>query len=173
MGEGHYGVGVFVQANFGERRELVIAGVPVGSSLLDDDPMEEFFNAPAGAGSIIGVAITDAPLLPNQCEALARRLSFGVARTGTSGSHYSGDLFLALSVAGVEAAGQEPDPVSSLQYLSWSFIDPLFEAAVQATEEAIVNALVANEEMVGFRGHRAPALPTGRVMELLKRRGVV
>src|SRR5207253_2431775 len=76
-------VGVFVQANFGSRRELSIAGVPVGLSLLDDDPIEVFFS---GAGSIIGVCITDVPLLPNQCEAVARRMPFGVARTGTSGS---------------------------------------------------------------------------------------
>src|SRR5690348_7314275 len=95
-------VGVFVQSNFGSRRELVVAGVPVGVALTDDDPIEAFFNAPAGSGSIVGIAITDAPLLPNQCEALARRLSFGVARTGTSGSHSSGDLFLALSTAGIE-----------------------------------------------------------------------
>jgi len=162
-------VGVFVQANFGSRRELTIAGVPVGQSLLDDDPIEGFFS---GAGSIIGVCITDAPLLPNQCEAVARRMSFGVARTGTSGSHYSGDLFLALSVAGGEAAGHEVEPISTMSYLSWRYIDVVFEACVQATEEAVVNALVAGEEMTGRDGHRSPALPVDRVLELLRRRGV-
>ena len=166
-------VGVFVQANFGSRRELVIAGVPVGRELLADDPMEAFFNAPAGSGSIIGVAITDAPLLPLQCEALARRMALGVGRTGTTGSHYSGDLFLGLSVADVETPGLEPEPESTLGYVSWARMDPLFEAVVQATEEAVLNALFVNEEMVGRGGHRSPALPVDRVMELLRARGVV
>ena len=154
-------VGVFVQANFGSRRELVIAGVPVGAALADDDPIEAFFNAPTGAGSIVGIAITDAPLLPNQCESVARRMSFGVARTGTSGSHYSGDLFLAISTAGVEPP---------LDYVPWSAIDVLYEATVQATEEAIVNSLVASTEMTGFRGRRSPGLPVERVMKLLRER---
>jgi D-aminopeptidase len=162
-------VGVFVQANFGSRRELTIAGVPVGQSLLDDDPLEEFFS---GAGSIIGVCITDTPLMPNQCAAMARRMSLGVARTGTSGSHYSGDLFLALSVgAGVEPAGQELKRTSAMSYLSWRYIDTVFEACVQATEEAVINALVAGEEMTGRDGHRSPGMPVDRVLDLLRVRG--
>jgi L-aminopeptidase/D-esterase-like protein len=173
IGPGTHRVGVFVQANFGSRRELVVAGVPVGRKLLVDDPMAEFFDAPAGSGSVIGVAITDAPLLPLQCQALARRMALGVGRTGTSGSHYSGDLFLALSVAAVETPGLEPGPYSSLGYVSWARMDPLFEAAVQATEEAVLNALFVNAEMVGHRGHRTPALPVERVMELLRARGAV
>ena len=167
LGAGNHTVGVFVQANFGARRELVIAGVPVGAALLEDDPMEAFFS---GAGSVIGVLITDAPLLPNQCEAMARRMTFGVARTGTSGSHYSGDLFLAISVAGAEAPGSET-PIHSMRYVSWPHIDGLFEAAVQATEEAVVNALVAGEEMTGYAGHRSPGLPVERVLGLLRQRG--
>ena len=162
IGRRRHTVGVFVQSNFGSRKELVIAGVPVGLALTDDDPIEAFFNAPAGSGSIVGVAITDAPLLPNQCEAVARRLSFGVARTGTSGSHYSGDLFLALSTARVEP------PVD---HVAWAAIDLVYEAAVQATEEAIVNSLVAATEMTGYRGRRSPGLPVERVLELLKERG--
>ena len=158
-----YTVGVFVQANFGSRKELVIAGVPLGVALADDDPIEAFFDAPSGAGSIIGVAITDAPLLPNQCEAVARRISFGVARTGTSGSHYSGDLFLAVSTAGVGPP---------LDYVPWAAIDALYEATVQATEEAIINSLVAATEMTGCRGRRSPGLPVERVMKLLRDRGV-
>ena len=157
-------VGVFVQSNFGSRKELVIAGVPVGLALTDDDPIEAFFDAPAGSGSIVGVAITDAPLLPNQCEAVARRMSFGVARTGTSGSHYSGDLFLGLSTARVEP------PVD---YVAWAAIDLLYEAAVQATEEAIVNSLVAATEMTGCRGRRSPGLPVERVIGRLRDRGVL
>jgi L-aminopeptidase/D-esterase-like protein len=173
LGAGHHVVGVFVQANFGARRELVVAGVPVGVELLDDDPMQEAYSAPPGAGSIIGVAITTVPLLPNQCEALARRLAFGVARTGTSGSHYSGDLFLALSLGGAEPAGREARMWSELPYLSWRFIDAVYEAAVQAAEEAVLNALFVNEEMTGRGGHRSPALPVDRVMAILRRRGAV
>jgi D-aminopeptidase len=169
IGPATHVVGVFVQANFGSRRELTIAGVPVGVSLLDDDPIEEFFS---GAGSIVGVCITDAPLLPNQCEALARRMSLGVARTGTSGSHYSGDLFLALSVPKGEVAGHESERISTISYLSWRYIDTVFEACVQATEEAVINALVAGEEMTGREGHRSPGLPVDRVLEMLRRRGV-
>ncbi len=90
-----YTVGVFLQANFGARHELVIAGVPLGRELADDDPIAEFFAAPPGAGSCIGVVLTDAPLLPDQCRAMARRVTLGLARTGTTGSHFSGDLFFA------------------------------------------------------------------------------
>ena len=86
-------VGVFVQTNFGVRRELTIAGVPMGEALADDDPIAEHFSAPPGAGSVIAVVATDAPLLPDQCDALARRVTLGLARTGTAGSHFSGDLF--------------------------------------------------------------------------------
>ena len=96
---GPYTVGVFLQCNFGSRHELRIAGVPLGATLADDDPLGEWEPAAPGAGSVIGVVITDAPLLPQQCAALARRVPLGLARTGTSGSHYSGDLFLALSTA--------------------------------------------------------------------------
>src|SRR5438094_2810439 len=92
-----YTIGVFVQANFGARSELVIAGVPVSQALAADNPMEEFFSMPPGAGSVIAIVGTDAPLIPDQCGALARRVTLGLARTGTSGSHFSGDLFLAFS----------------------------------------------------------------------------
>lgn len=173
IGPGTYRLGVFVQANFGKRRELVVAGVPVGEALLDDDPMAEVARSADGAGSIIGVAITDAPLLPNQCEALARRMTFGVARTGASGSHYSGDLFLALSTAPVDVPGSERAVISSLSYVSWAQIDALYEATVQAAEEAILNALFVNETMTGHLGHRSPALPVDRVLELLRRPAAV
>jgi L-aminopeptidase/D-esterase-like protein len=168
-------VGVFVQANFGSRHELVVAGVPVGRSLLDDDPMGEFFS---GTGSIVGVVLTDAPLLPPQCEALARRVALGVGRTGTTGSHFSGDLFLALSIAdpgsilpGYAAlTGAAEQRVATMRYVPWPFLDPLFEAVVHATEEAILNALVVNDEMTGYRGHRVPALPHERLRRLLGER---
>ncbi|HZQ49987.1 MAG TPA: P1 family peptidase [Candidatus Dormibacteraeota bacterium] len=170
---GDHVVGVLVQANFGARRELTIAGVPVGLELPDDDPMAEaelklkrpLPTLPAGGegtsrSSIIGIALTDVPLTGHQCEALARRMPLGVGRTGTSVSHFSGDLFLAASVA------REKTP------LPWDQVDPLFEAVVQATEEAILNALFVNEEMTGRDGHRSPALPVGRVISLLERRAL-
>lgn len=179
-GDERYTVGVLVQANFGARRELVIAGVPVGAELREDDPMEAFFAAPPGAGSVIGVVATDAPLLPDQCRALARRMIVGIARTGTSGSHFSGDLFLAVSVANAGAfatlaqtfAGSAA-PFGELRFVPWVSLDPFFEAVARSTEEAVLDALVANEEMVGFRGHRSPALPTDEVLRLLRDRRVV
>src|SRR5580692_3073455 len=92
-------VGVFVQANFGARRELVIAGVPLGDALADDNPLADFKLAPPGSGSVIALVAPAAPLFPHQCQALARRVTAGLARTGTSASHFSGDLFLAFSTA--------------------------------------------------------------------------
>jgi L-aminopeptidase/D-esterase-like protein len=176
-----YTVGVFLQCNFGAREELRIAGVPVGEALADDNPMRAYLVAPAGSGSCIAVVLTDAPLLPNQCQALARRVTIGLGRTGTTGSHFSGDLFLAESVANPgaitpgfrtlfpEAYGR----MDALTFIPWGFLDPFYAAVVQATEEAVVNALVANREVVGFRGHRTPALPRDRVVELLRERGVI
>jgi D-aminopeptidase len=176
-----YALGVFLQANFGARAELVIAGVPLGDALADDNPMAEAFSAPPGAGSCIGLVVTDAPLLPDQCRALARRVTLGLARTGTTGSHFSGDLFLAVSTANPHAftpgsstlfgAGQ--GRLDRLQFIPWGFLDPFYAAVVQATEEAVLNALVANDEMVGVRGHRTPALPRDRVRMVLQSRGVI
>ena len=173
-------MGVFLQANFGARHELVVAGVPVGRELGDDDPMADpSWLAPPGAGSVIAIVATDAPLLPGQCKALTRRVPLGLARTGTTGSHFSGDIFLAFSTAnhgelamglgsGDEAAGE----YGSLRFVPWTRMDPFFEAVVQATEEAVLNALCAAEEMVGVEGRRSPALPHERVQELLRARGV-
>ena len=162
-----YTVGVFVQANFGARRELVIAGVPVGEALADDNPMADFRLAPPGSGSVIAVVATDAPLFPHQCQALARRVTAGLARTGTSGSHFSGDLFLAFSTANPGAFRPGEAAMSRLSFVPWERLDPYYEAVVQACEEAVVNALVANEDMTGRDGHRTPALPRDRVTGLL------
>jgi L-aminopeptidase/D-esterase-like protein len=174
-----YVVGVFVQANFGDREELTIAGVPVGRDLADDNPLAAFF-APPASGSVVAIVATDAPLLPHQCAALARRVTTGIARTGTAGSHFSGDLFLALSTGNPGAFpsnhatlhGAGADRVAALRFVPWGAIDPFFAAVVQGTEEAVLNALVANEEMTGFAGHRTPALPRDRVVELLAARSV-
>ncbi|MFI0464152.1 MULTISPECIES: DmpA family aminopeptidase [Saccharopolyspora] len=172
-----YAVGVFVQANFGSRRELVVAGVPVGAHLPADNPMEDAdrFAAP-GAGSVIVVVATDAPLLPGQCTALARRVPLGLARTGTTGSHFSGDLFLAFSTANPGALtstmGSGGAAYEQLRFVPWGRMDPFYEATVQATEEAVLNALTANADMTGRDGHRSPALPRDRLTELLRESGL-
>ena len=177
-------VGVFVQANFGRRYELVIAGVPVGASLLDDDPMAEEesggSDAPAGAGSVIGIVVTDAPLLPDQCRALARRVVVGIARTGTSGSHFSGDLFLATSVGNPGAFSTVAQSFAgrvraydSLRFVPWVSLDPFFEAVAQATEEAVLNALWAAPDVQGREGRIVRGLPHDELLELLRARGVL
>jgi L-aminopeptidase/D-esterase-like protein len=178
-GGARYAVGVFLQANFGDRAQLTIAGVPVGTELAADNPMADAFSIPRGAGSCIAIVLTDAPLLPDQCRALARRVTLGLARTGTTGSHFSGDLFLAASTAGpgritsgfraLQGSGQ--GRLDTLEFVPWGYLDPFLEAVVQATEEAEINALVANDEMTGFRAHRTPALPRDRVVELLREHG--
>jgi D-aminopeptidase len=178
-----YTVGVFVQANFGRRDELMIDGIYLGEEFADDNPMREAFKAPAGAGSIIAVVATDAPLFPSQCKAFARRVTSGLARTGTSGSHFSGDLFLALSTAnpgaftpgdpgdrGDPSAATDARPYDQLTFIPWGNLDPFYEAVVQATEEAVINSLVANEEMTGRDGHRSPALPRERLAALVAAR---
>ena len=171
-----YTVGVFLQANFGRRDELTLNGVYLGEELMDDNPMRDAFTAPQGAGSVIAVVATDGPFLPHQCKALARRVTAGLARTGTSGSHFSGDLFLALSTAnpgGFTVGGpvrtSDDARYDRLTFIPWGKIDPFYTAVVQATEEAVANALIANEDMTGRDGHRSPALPRHRLTEILAR----
>jgi L-aminopeptidase/D-esterase-like protein len=168
-------VGVFVQANFGRRAELVLAGLPLGEALAADNPMAERSAAPPGSGSVIAIVATDAPLLPGQCKALARRVTLGLARTGTTGSHFSGDLFLAFSVANPGAITRgdwhqvvERGGYDTLRFVPWGLLDPFFAAVVEATEEAVANALVAGEDMVGREGHRCPGLPRDQVAELFR-----
>jgi len=166
-----YAVGVFVQANFGSRHELILAGTPLGEDLAGDNPMADLSDAPPGAGSVIAVVATDAPLFPHQLQAFARRVTVGLARTGTSGSHFSGDLFLAFSTANPGAFRPDAPALRQLDFIGWEYLNPFFEAVVQATEEAVVNALVANEEMTGRDGHRTPALPRDQVIGLLQAAG--
>ncbi|HYG95292.1 MAG TPA: P1 family peptidase [Nocardioides sp.] len=169
-----YTVGVLLQANFGRRSELTIAGRRVGAQLVEDNPVEDAWLAPPGAGSCIAVVATDAPLLPGQCTALARRVSLGLGRTGTTGSHFSGDLFLAFSTANpgaLDSVAADPaaplDRLPAIEFLPWGLVNPVYDAVVQCTEEAVVNALVAGREMVGRDGHRSPAFPVDRLPELL------
>ena len=125
---------------------------------------------------MIAIVATDAPLLPHQCKAMARRVTLGLARTGTTGSHYSGDLFLAFSTAnpgGITPGSTTFRPgteghYDQLTFIPWGFLDPFYTAVVQAVEEAVANALTANEEMVGRAGHRTPALPRDRVAALFR-----
>ena len=168
-----YAVGVFVQANFGRREELTLAGVPVGTLVSTENPMARVRLVPPGAGSVIAIVGTDAPLLPGQCSALARRVTLGLARTGTSGSHFSGDLFLAFSTGnpGAITPGDRPrarpaGDYDELRFVPWGSLDPWYEAVVQATEEAVANALTAGQDMTGRDGHRSPGLPREQVAAL-------
>ena len=184
-----YTVGVFLQANFGSREELTLAGVPVGRLLAGGvlAPSAPGAASPArgaappargdvppGAGSVIAIVATDAPLLPHQCSALARRVTHGIARTGTVSSHFSGDLFLAFSTANPGGfSGYHPPPgagrdYDQLRFVPWARMNPFFTAVVQATEEAVANALVANEDMTGRDGHHVPALPRDQVAALFR-----
>ncbi|HEV7792347.1 MAG TPA: P1 family peptidase [Pseudonocardia sp.] len=174
-GPDSYTVGAFVQANFGARAELTVAGVPVGRRLAEDNHQESSdWLAPPGSGSVIAVVATDAPLLPGQCTALARRVPLGLARTGTAGSHFSGDLFLAFSTANPGAltstfptTAPEEDAYETLRFIPWGRLDAFYTAVVRAVEEAVVNALVAGETMIGRDGHRSPGLPHDALSALL------
>ena len=163
---GGYTVGVLVQANFGSKRQLRIAGVPVGEELAGQ-PAAAGGSSQEDLGSIIVVVGTDAPLLPHQLKRLARRVPLGLARTGSTSGNGSGDIFIAFSTAnGAGFGGRAPVPVTMLPNDAMS---PLFDATVQATEEAIVNALVAAETMTGVNGRTVTALPHDRVRELLRK----
>ena len=160
---GGYTVGVFVQANHGRRAELRVGGVPVGRRL---PAQKADGGAPHELGSIIIVVATDAPLMPHQLERLARRASLGLARTGATSGNGSGDIFLAFSTANPGAA--EKEDAAQVTMLSNARISALFSATVEATEEAIVNALVAAETMTGADGRRIDELPHERLRSMLK-----
>ena len=124
------------------------------------------------SGSVIVIVATDAPLLPGQCKALARRVPLGLARTGTAGGHFSGDIFLAFSTANQGRLASRiptsaPEGYEAVEYVPWGHIDPFYTAVVEAVEEAVVNALVVNADMVGRDGHRSPALPHAPLIDAL------
>jgi D-aminopeptidase len=165
--QGGYTVGVLVQANYGRRELLEIAGVPVGREIPDLLPTQ---GAPAdGTGSIIVVVATDAPLLPHQLKRLARRAGLGVAVVGGRGENSSGDLFIAFSTANPE--NSKTEGVAQVQMLPNERINPLLTETVNATEEAIVNALIAAETMAGIDGNTVHALPHERLREVLRKYG--
>lgn len=160
-GEENYIVGVLVQANFGLRPQLRIAGIPVGKEITEHAPRSQ------EQGSIIIVVATDAPLMANQLKRLARRASLGLARTGSVSGNGSGDIFLAFSTANPGAA--RADGIVQLSMLPNERMNLLFEATVQTTEEAILNALAAARTMVGRDNHKAIALPHDKLKEVLKK----
>lgn len=157
-------VGAFVQSNFGKRRLLTVAGVPVGLEIPVEAP------SPAENGSIIGVVATDAPMLPHQLRRMARRAAFGIARSGGIASNESGDLFLAFSTAERQAAETHEGFVTS-RYLGEQAMSAFYEATIQAMDEAIMNSIFANETMVGRDGNVCHGLPIPQVQEILKRHG--
>ncbi|MFQ5790522.1 MAG: P1 family peptidase [Acidobacteriota bacterium] len=161
---GSYTVGTLVQANHGARRNLTVAGVPVGREITDLEPVFHFRD-PESA-SIIVVVATDAPLLPHQLKRLARRVPLGIARVGGLGEDSSGDIFIAFSTANPNGARR--GGISTLEMLPNQLMTPIFEATIQATEEAIVNALVAAETMTGINGNTVYALPHDRWAQVLK-----
>jgi L-aminopeptidase/D-esterase-like protein len=163
--EGGYTVGVLVQANYGLRGTLTIAGVPVGKEITDLMPKPGL--TAAKEGSIIAVVATDAPLLPHQLERLAKRVALGVALAGGRGNDSSGDIFIAFSTANPQVA--KMTGLAQLTMLPNERIDPLLWATVNATDEAIVNALVAAETMSGINGNTVYALPHDRLREVLRK----
>ncbi len=163
-----YTVGVLVQCNCGRRQQLVIAGVPVGREISEGVPYAS--NKPwvgDDVGSIIIVVATDAPLLPTQLKRLARRATMGLARTGSTSGNSSGDIFIAFSTAN-RGLAQKGGPVN-VAMLPNEEINPLFQATVEATEEAIVNAMVGAETMTGFNGHRVIGLPHEQLREVMRK----
>jgi D-aminopeptidase len=169
VGESQYALGVLVQANYGLRDSLLIAGVPIGRHLRDDRVYSEPDPAAADSGSIIIVVATDAPLLPHQLERLSRRAGMGLARMGSSAGNGSGDLFLAFSTANRDALSGRA--LSQAAFLGNDRMDPLFLATVQATEEAITNALIAARDMQGNAGRYAKAIDHDALAALLRRYG--
>ena len=166
-----YTVGVLVQSNFGSKRNLTIAGVPVGMELKDT--MNYVYKGPPqsrrkeGDGSIIVIVATDAPLLPHQLKRIAQRVPLGIGLVGGRGSNGSGDIFLAFSTANEKAFNREaPTMVATV---SNDMITPLFEATVQAVEESIINAMVAAETMEGINGNKAYGIPHDLLMKVLKK----
>ena len=171
-----YTVGVLVQANYGARQLFSVAGVPVGREITDLMPepgkrsagLSQLQKTGEGSGSIIVVVATDAPLLPHQLERLVKRVSLGIGNVGGRGENSSGDIFIAFSTANAAEASKNQG-AANIVMLPNDRINPLFWAAAQATEEAIINAMVAAETTIGFNGNKAYALPHDRLKAVLKK----
>jgi len=165
--DGGYTIGVLVQCNYGRRANLRVAGIPVGQEIFGEDPYAFVPSEVAETGSIIVVVATDAPLLPHQLKRVARRVTLGLGRTGSTAGNGSGDIFIAFSTANPEAS-VSPHLVT-LQMVPNGSLDPIFDATVQATEEAVINALIAAEDMTGIDGHHVTALSHQKLREVLAR----
>lgn len=163
-GCGAYTVGALVQTNQGERRHLLVDGVPVGRA-IGYDLAPSARDSSTTASSIIVVLATDAPLLPQQCRALAQRASVGLARTGSRGHIYSGDLFIAFATGNHYRRDTRSPVAVTMMPVHW--LSPLYDAAVEAVEEAILNSLTAAETITGQLGRVAPALPIDRLQSIM------
>jgi D-aminopeptidase len=164
--DGGYMLGVLVQCNFGTRINLRIAGIPVGREIQSEDPYASMPSDLKELGSIIVIVATDAPLLPHQLKRIAKRVSLGIGRSGGIAGNGSGDIFLAFSVANPRASDIDHGPVE-VRMIPNDSMDPLFAATVEATEEAIVNAMVAAHDMTGVDGHHVRALPHDELRKVL------
>ena len=165
--EKEYTLGVLVQANYGNRKELTIAGVPVGKEIENLLPKITFGEKQEGLGSIIVIVATDAPLLPNQLKRLARRVPIGISRVGGFGSNGSGDIFITFSTANPGAFNREE--IRNINFLPNDLMNPFLNATAQATEEAIINALISAETMTGINNNTVYKLPHDRLKDMLKK----
>ncbi|MCX6059247.1 MAG: P1 family peptidase [Chloroflexi bacterium] len=166
---GGWTVGALVQSNFGRRHQFTLAGVPVGKHIKDgmlwpasEDPFAQ------ESGSLIVIIATDAPLLPHQLKRLAKRATLGMARTGSMGGNGSGDIFLAFSIANADAAHGDENGISKIQTLSNDHLDPLLASSALATEEAIINSMVAAMDMKGHKDFDVKALQHEKVKDVLR-----
>lgn len=164
---GGWTVGAFAQTNFGARYQLTIAGVPVGEHLKEHPVWTDGENPYKERGSLIVILATDAPLLPHQLKRIAKRATLGMARTGSLGGNGSGDIFLAFSTANTNAVRAGVNEIAELRALDNDNLNPLFAASVFATEEAIINSMVAAENMVGHNGFSVIALPHDKLREIM------
>jgi len=168
---GSYVLGVLVQANMGRREQLLIAGIPVGREIAAKESALLPPERGRDSGSIIVIIATDAPLLPHQLKRIAKRASLGLGRTGAIGGDSSGDIFIAFSTANAQIVGLQNGDVGVLRNVATlpnDALDPLFEATIQATEEAIINALVAARTMTGINHRTIVAIPHERIREILE-----
>lgn len=168
---GGWTVGAFAQSNFGSRYQLTVAGAPVGNHLKEDAVWTDGENPYREQGSLIVILATDAPLLPHQLKRIAKRATLGMARTGSLGGNGSGDIFLAFSTANPNTALGKDNGVAELRALDNEHITPLFAASVFATEEAIINSMVAAKDMTGHNGFSVKRLPHEELREALRKYG--
>ena len=166
-GDTTYTVGAFVQSNFGKRDDLTVLGSPLGKELSEPRMVEK--TRSTELSSIIGIIATDAPLLPHQLKRLARRAALGMGQTGGIGAHGSGDIFLAFSTANRDVLATKEQAVQNVSFIPDTDLDFLFEGVIRSMEEAIINSMVANEDMEGRDGNFVPALPHSALKKLATR----